>query len=93
MWLGGADNPGTWLGALAPLTGPGAGWVYFASAVVGFLWKRKQAIEAGAALKTTVDGLKTAITTGDITVTKDAPAIVNAAVARQLHEPPFEDWC
>ncbi len=76
-------NPGQIIQAAAPLTGPYAPWVGLAGILVTAVWglfQKKDATTSKAALTTATDGLKAAISTGAITVTPNAPAIVDAAV-------------
>lgn len=76
-------NPGQIVQAAAPLAGPYAGWVGLAGTLLTLGWglfQKNGKDSNAAALKTTTDGLHAAISTGAITVSPQAPAIVNAAV-------------
>ncbi len=78
-----SPNPGQVVTAVAPLTGPAAPWVALGGMVLTAVWglfQKKNANASAAALATTTDGLKAAVSTGAITVTANAPAIVDAAV-------------
>ncbi len=63
----------------APLFGPYAYWVILAGSLATMAQKWWSANKANAAAKTLGDGIKAAIDTKAITVTANAPAIVNAA--------------
>jgi hypothetical protein len=71
------DNPGSFVTAVAPLTGPAAPWVGLAGILLGWVWDRSKQAKA---LQTTKDGLAAAIKTKAITVTPAAAEVVNAAV-------------
>ena len=79
----GAINPGSAIQAASPIAGPAAGWVYLVGTLVSIAFGIYQKVQAGksaTALATTTSGLQAAIDTKAITVTANAPAIVDAAV-------------